>query len=80
MRAPLQRQRVFPRTASGLRTWVGVGGSPSSVVRAARYGLPLVIAIIGGSPQRFVRFADLYRQVLAESGHPARSPSSTGSC
>ena len=73
IRPPLQRQSVYPKTASGrLRTWVGVGGSPSSVVRAARYGFPLVIAIIGGDPRRFARFADHYRQVLAETGHPAQ--------
>src|SRR6185312_10515218 len=48
-RASLSEQRVYPPTASGaLRTWVGVGGSPESVVRAARYGLPLMLAIIGG--------------------------------
>lgn len=69
-RAPLKDQRVFPIPPNGtLRTWVGVGGSPSSVVRAARYGLPLVIAIIGGDPRRFRPFVDAYRQVLAEVGH-----------
>jgi probable LLM family oxidoreductase len=69
-RAPLHDQRVFPTPPNGtLRTWVGVGGSPSSVVRAARYGLPLVIAIIGGDPRRFRPFVDAYRQVLAEVGH-----------
>lgn len=72
-RAPLRDQRVFPTTASGgLRTWIGVGGSPSSVVRAARYGLPLVIAIIGGDPQRFRPFVDRYLRVLAEEGHPVQ--------
>jgi probable LLM family oxidoreductase len=70
MRASLQDQRVFPTTESGsLRTWVGVGGSPESVVRAAHYGLPLVLAIIGGDPRRFVPYADLYRQALSEFGH-----------
>lgn len=72
-RAPLVDQQVFPTTASGtLRTWIGVGGSPSSVVRAARYGLPLVIAIIGGDPRRFRPFVDRYHQVVAEVGHPAQ--------
>ena len=50
--------------------WVGVGGSPESVVRAARYGLPLTLAIIGGSPQRFKPFVDLYRQSLEQLGQP----------
>jgi alkanesulfonate monooxygenase SsuD/methylene tetrahydromethanopterin reductase-like flavin-dependent oxidoreductase (luciferase family) len=48
-----------------------VGGSPSSVIRAARHGLPLVLAIIGGDPLRFAPFADLYRQALRETGQPA---------
>jgi len=49
---------------------VGVGGSPESVVRAARYGLPLTLAIIGGSPQRFRSYVDLYFQSLERFGHP----------
>src|SRR5689334_17133240 len=49
MRAPLENADVFPKTESGrLTTWVGVGGTPQSVVRTARYGLPLMLAIIGG--------------------------------
>ena len=70
-RPALDRQRVFPRTASGLRAWVGVGGSPESVVRAARHGLPLMLAIIGGDPLRFAPFTDLYRHSLQELGKPA---------
>jgi len=66
----LDRQRVFPTTESGsLNAWVGVGGSPESVVRAAQYGLPLVLAIIGGDPRRFRPFIDLYRRALTEFGH-----------
>ena len=51
-----------------LRTWVGVGGSPESVVRAARHGLPLTLAIIGGDPLRFLSDAQLYRQSLERLG------------
>lgn len=70
-RSPLENQRVFPPIEHGrLKTWVGVGGSPESVVRAARYGLPLTLAIIGGSATRFVPYADLYRRALAELGAP----------
>ena len=70
-RAALTEQEVFPKTASGrLTTWVGVGGSPESVVRAARHQLPLVIAIIGGDPRRFRPFVDLYHQALGEAGAP----------
>ena len=69
-RSPLTEQRVYPPVASGrLRTWVGVGGSPQSVVRAARYGFPLTVAIIGGSPARFRPFVDLYHQSLERAGH-----------
>jgi len=71
-RAALDQQRVFPTTAAGLRTWVGVGGTPESVIRAARYGLPMVLAIIGGQPARFAPLADLYRRALDEFGHPAQ--------
>ena len=68
-RPPLRDQDVFPKTESGsITTWVGVGGSPESVVRAARHRLPLMLAIIGGSPARFAPYADLYRRALTESG------------
>ncbi|WP_130353324.1 LLM class flavin-dependent oxidoreductase [Agromyces ramosus] len=71
LRAPLTDQLVFPPVEHGrLKTWVGVGGSPESVVRAAHYGLPLVLAIIGGSPARFAPLADLYRRALAQFGNP----------
>ncbi len=72
-RAPLTGQRAYPTTESGsLRVWVGVGGSPESVVRAARYGFPLVLAIIGGPPRRFAPYVDLYHRALAELGQPER--------
>jgi probable LLM family oxidoreductase len=68
-RSALKNQRVFPPTASGrLRAWVGVGGSPQSVIRAAKYHLPLTLAIIGGNPLAFVRFVDLYRSAIDQFG------------
>ena len=70
-RSPLTDQVVYPPIERGtLRAWVGVGGSPESVVRAARHGFPLTLAIIGGSPQRFLSYADLYRQALERFGKP----------
>jgi probable LLM family oxidoreductase len=70
-RAPLEKQLVYPPVEGGvLRTWVGVGGSPESVVRAARHGLPLMLAIIGGQPLAFAGYVDLYRRALAEFGRP----------
>jgi probable LLM family oxidoreductase len=68
-RASLKDQRVYPDVEHGpLRTWVGVGGSPESVVRAARHGLPLMLAIIGGSAERFVPYVQLYERALREFG------------
>lgn len=70
-RAALVGADVFPKTASGsLRTWIGVGGSPESVVRAAHYGFPLMLAIIGGSSARFRPFVDLFHRALDQLGKP----------
>jgi probable LLM family oxidoreductase len=66
-RPSLSNQSVFPTTESGqLKTWIGVGGSPQSVVRAATYGLPMMLAIIGGAPERFAPYVDLYHRALAQ--------------
>lgn len=71
VRPPLEDQPVFPTTEAGMvPAWIGVGGTPQSVVRAAAYGMPLMLAVIGGSPAAFVQFADLYRRALAEKGLP----------
>lgn len=71
-RAALRDADVFPKTESGrLATWVGVGGSPQSVIRTARYGLPLMLAIIGGDPSRFSRYIDLYRRAAEQFGTTA---------
>ena len=70
-RAPLKNQSVFPKTESGrLTTWIGVGGTPESVMRAARYRFPMMLAIIGGDPRRFMPYVDLYRRALKELGEP----------
>ncbi|CAN5390418.1 LLM class flavin-dependent oxidoreductase [soil metagenome] len=64
-RARLADQSVFPRVEGGaLRTWVGVGGSPDSIVRTARYGFSLMLAIIGGEPLQFKQHVDLYHRAL----------------
>src|SRR5580698_9734861 len=70
-RSPLTNQSLSPPLPEGhLPTWVGVGGSPQSVIRAARYGLPLMLAVIGGSPARFAPLVDLYRRALEKYGYP----------
>ena len=71
MRPPLNNQSVYPKTESGnLKVWIGVGGTPESVMRAAHYGMPMMLAIIGGDPQRFAPFAELFRRTLAQMGKP----------
>ncbi len=83
-RPPLTNQRVFPPIEGGLlktgslktcslKTWVGVGGSPQSVVRAARYDLPLMLAIIGGDPKRFLPYVELYQRAFAQLGRPVQA-------
>ena len=70
-RAPLADQRVFPPLENGLlKTWIGVGGSPESVVRTARYGFNLMLAIIGGEPARFAPYVDLFHRALAQFDQP----------
>lgn len=69
-RAALDNADVFPKTESGhLQTFVGVGGSPQSIVRAAAYNFPVVLAIIGGSPDRFKSYVDLYKRAAQQFGH-----------
>lgn len=72
-RAPLRGQKVYPPLGpQGLTTWVGVGGSPESVVRVVRQDLRLMLAIIGGDPRRFVPYVDLYHRAVAQLGREAR--------
>lgn len=73
-RAALDGQQVYPRTGheGGIPTWIGVGGSPQSVVRTAAYGLPLMLAIIGGEPTRFAPYIDLYHRAADQLGKPAQ--------
>ena len=76
IRPALDVPGIFPPIENGtLKTWVGVGGSPQSVVRAAHYGLPLMLAIIGGDPARFRPYVDLYHQALERFG---KSPQLVG--
>lgn len=72
-RASLSDQNVVPHLESGpFPAWIGVGGSPESVMRAARYGFSLMLAIIGGSPRRFAPFSRLFRQALESLGQSPR--------
>jgi probable LLM family oxidoreductase len=74
-RAPIDGVGVYPRPVQDpLPVWVGVGGTPQSVVRAASLGLPLTIAIIGGQPERFAPLVGLYRETLQRTAQPADLP------
>ena len=81
-RAALSGQGVYPRPLQGpLPIWVAVGGSPESSFRAGTLGLPMALAIIGGMPERFAPFADLFRDAARQAGHdplPALSINSHG--
>jgi len=69
-RATLDDRPVYPRPQQDpLPVWIAVGGTPASIVRAGRLGLPVALAIIGGDPARFSVLADLYRRTLVDSGH-----------
>jgi probable LLM family oxidoreductase len=73
VRSPLEGVRIFPRVERPpLKVWIGVGGSPASVVRAARFHLPLTLAIISGDPRRFTPYVDVYRRALAQVGSEPR--------
>ena len=68
-RAPIDDRGVYPRAQQDpLPVWIAVGGTPASAVRAGSLGLPMVIAIIGGEPERFKAFADLYRESARRAG------------
>lgn len=72
-RAALVDQRVWPPMGpAGLKAWVGIGGSPESVVRAVRNDLAMMLAIIGGDPARFRPYVDLYRRACAQMGREER--------
>jgi probable LLM family oxidoreductase len=70
-RAALTGQGVYPRPVQNpLPVFIGVGGTPASVIRAGTLGLPLIVAIIGGSPRQFRQLTDLYRASWRKAGHP----------
>jgi len=72
-RSPLQDQAVYPPLGrEGMPVWVGVGGSPESVVRVVRQDLQLMLAIIGGDARRFLPYIDLYQRAAEQLGKPLR--------
>ncbi len=74
LRSSMKDLGVYPRPfQSKLPVWLAVGGTPSSAVRAGTLGLPLALAIIGGLPERFAPFIDLYRNTAQKAGHDMKS-------
>jgi len=72
LRAPLRDVVVHPRPVQDpLPVWIAVGGSPQSMIRAGVLGLPVALAIIGGTPDRFVPLVELHRRAAEEAGRPA---------
>ncbi|MFI5124009.1 MAG: LLM class flavin-dependent oxidoreductase [Chitinophagales bacterium] len=72
-RQSIENRGVYPRPyQSSLPIWVAAGGTPASAVRAAKLGLPLALAIIGGTPEQFVPFVKLYRDAAAKAGQDMR--------
>jgi probable LLM family oxidoreductase len=70
-RPPLSGLSVFPPLEHHLLpAWIGVGGTPESVLRCAEYGYPIIFAIIGGQPRAFAPLVNLYREAMAKYGHP----------
>jgi probable LLM family oxidoreductase len=73
-REALANQEVYPKTghAEGMPVWIAVGGTPESVVRAARYGFNLTLAVIGGEPERFAPYVRLFHDALEKFGFDRR--------
>ena len=69
-RPELHDQLILPRAVNNhLNIWVAVGGTPESVERAGRLGLPVMFAIIGGNPAQFKPLFDYYKTIYREHGH-----------
>ena len=79
-RPAIENRGVYPRPQRELPIWIAVGGTPQSVVRAGTLGLPMALAIIGGTPERFAPLVQLYRESAQRAGHdPAKLPVSINS-
>lgn len=68
-RAPIVNQTIYPRPERKIPVWIAVGGTPQSVFRAARLGLPIIFAIIGGRPKQFVQLVEYYKENYIHFGH-----------
>ena len=80
-RAAMDHLGVYPRPQQEkIPVWIAVGGTPESAMRAGVLGLPMALAIIGGLPERFKPFVELFREAARRAGHdPAQLPVSINS-
>ncbi|MDF2443332.1 MAG: hypothetical protein JWR01_1535, partial [Subtercola sp.] len=76
---PLENALVVPRPDAPLKIWLGTGGNPESSIRAGLLGLPVSYGVLGGTTERWVQIADLYRRAFAQSGHPGTAEVSVAS-
>lgn len=70
---PLQNTTVVPRPDQPIKTWLGTGGSPNSVYRAVRLGLPMFLGILGGTVEHWTEYGHSYREAWTQTGHPAEN-------
>ena len=68
---PLLDTLVVPRPHEPLKIWLGTGGSPSSVLRAAELGVPMFLGILGGTAEHWAQYGHAYRQAWSQAGHAA---------
>ncbi len=68
-RAEIKNQTIYPQLENPLPLWIAVGGTPSSVLRAAKYGIPIMFAIIGGMPKNFIPLVEYYKSEYLKHGH-----------
>lgn len=68
-RAPINNQTIYPHPGRKLPVWIAVGGTPASVLRAAKLGLPIMFAIIGGQPKQFIPLIEYYKENYIAHGH-----------
>jgi probable LLM family oxidoreductase len=69
-RPALTEQQILPRAVNNhLNIWVAVGGTPESVLRAGKAGLPVIFAIIGGNPAQFKPLFEYYKEVYQHFEH-----------
>lgn len=73
-RAALNNEGIYPRPLQpAIPIWLAVGGTPASAVRAGKLNMPMTLAMLGGSPDRFVPFTDLYKKSAKDAGHDANT-------